>query len=476
MPLAHPILFSPISISGTSAMNNLLKLLPLPLPHFRRRSRTGGASTKSKHHSTLPHITVLPGVLDISKAASDALAAEDAANVAARADAATPFEVGVTTAPSFRRQSSAPPLSRAPSQTPGSPRPPSVSSRSSRRLPVPLPIPPMPTTPSPRPPSQAFDFLQITLDAEAANADLRPSLRRWRTFPLSKRRTHGSEPTLPLGMAQDEKRERKESVADSASSPDDSPITPALTEAFPLPPRATFTKRLSPQALLRHSATGSLFDSTVVSDDTEPLLIVKRGSAATTTTGRNSNSQGVLRVGVPAQDDGIGNKQPNSRGSTSESTMGELLESLDDVYEAFRTEGTGSDSWVSISLSPHAAAILPLPPSVREEDEDDFDEELDTIDTRPGRLSSIGIDIDLALLPPALTCTRATWPRPHMYSPWRTQTRAAPYSFLVERVQSIRSFGSCAPGSRSLPDLVLNLNPQHNVGGGEAGAATAASA
>ncbi|KAF7327327.1 hypothetical protein MKEN_00310200 [Mycena kentingensis (nom. inval.)] len=423
-------------------MTHLINLLPLSnlhLPHFPRRPRFSWVpSSKRTHPKRKPapflERTVLPGVLDISKEIADALAAQESANPCAVEPEWLSFEVafppsspGVTTAVSSRRHtaSSQRPRSLSPTRTPAS-----VRSASSRRLPVPLPVPPMPTTPSPRPPSQTFDFQR---EVDVVNAERRAVIRRCRTYPLSRRRrSHSPLPTMldediPERLAQAETLNGRTARTDSS---DDLPATP-LVNAFPVPPRSTFTKRLSPQALLRRSVAGSSG-----SDDTGPLVIVKRTSGPTAS----------VRVSVDRPDG------QTIHSPVSDVTMDELLETLDDVYEEFRGTSSGSDvdSWVSIPLSSPPRQAFSLSPPLEQDEEagDDDEQQRDTIATR-ARLSSL--EIVLAILPRLgdAELGALAWVLPRRHG----QTRSGPYSFLVERVDRIRSFGVCAPASRSMPDL-----------------------
>ncbi|KAF7311996.1 hypothetical protein MIND_00211500 [Mycena indigotica] len=342
---SHPLCSSP----QLSNMSKLIKLIPLPTS-LRRRS--GVPSTKSNRLSSLPPITVLPGVLDISQAAVDALgeleedaSQSDLAPEWLAFDDSTLDSLSLTTGSSSRRPSSC--------TLPQTPLPSRAPSCSCRRLPVPLPIPPMPKTPSPRPPTQANQFV---LDS-VRDMGIQPSLHRNQSYPLPRHQE------LDVG--------RKASFADSlASSADES-----LMEAFPLPPQATFTKRISPQALLRQGVNRPR-----VCEETGPLIIVKRDS------GMSSGRSSV------------------ATNRKSESTMDDILQSLDDVYAAFKNGAPSSSEGLA--------------------------------------------DLDMAL-PPVIVDIRGTWPVAA-----NTRTQTGPYSFLVTRVQSLQSFGTFASGSRSMPDLV----------------------
>nr|GAT58328.1 predicted protein [Mycena chlorophos] len=402
----HLQLSSPFSPLSTLSMNTFIKHLSLQLPNFRRR-RSRAGSNKHRSAPTLPAVVILPGVLDISKAANDAL--DDAVMVEGGSDW-LPFEVTFGSPGTSIHHSQSQTLSvRADIPLPPSPAVSrAASTTSSRRLPVQLPVPPMPTIPSPKPSRRALKMCR----KELASKDGRAKVQRSKSFPLSRRRTHTLE-MEPLPQPNVDDQEERDSVQTTQES---------MVEAFPLPPRATFTKRLSPQALLRRSVTGR---ASVVSDDTEPLVIVKRASA------------------VPR--DSVG---PSSLRPTSASTMNELLESLDDVYAALRAESNSShgseDSEMVETPPPNANICIPkfsatqLPPLAK----GTIHVPNLTLRYPHQRVSSLDIGAQLAALPASLDFNGP---------------RVAPYSVLVQRLQSIRSFGMCAPASRSLPDLLAGI-------------------
>jgi hypothetical protein len=201
------------------------------------------------------------------------------------------------------------------------------------------------------------------------------------------------------------------------------PGTPTAL-AFPLPPRATFTKRSTPLRV-PNSATREIFTIGEIEIGVEPLTIVKRVSGVT------------VHESIPGSP------------STVEPVMDELFSSLDDVYAEFHD--VDGMSMVSISLSDSVYA------SARGDgtDEDDIIEDLDgevAWRTTYSLANECAAFFPQALFPAILF-------RPS------DETRPYPYSFLVERTQRLSTYRVQGTqrlstyrvqGSRSMPGLPLS--------------------
>ncbi|KAJ7470808.1 hypothetical protein FB451DRAFT_321903 [Mycena latifolia] len=403
-------------------MNTLIKLLP----RLRRREQgRSPPSTVVKRPMKRPQNIILEGVLDISKEARDAIAAQEREAWLAFEIAfppQSPTESGGSCGPSGKIQEGFFQTSTSPSASPLPPSPLPVSGGNPATAPAPLrdvlasdlsrrrnfkgrplvtslpfPIPPMPTTPPPRPQTSCSDSSSArSLRRQPRYTDLNTAfpIRRCRTFPLSKDLTaRSTRASAPLSGS------AAEGGADARSAVEQRSTTPAGTPtnlAFPMPPRATFTKR----APARNSATRDMFTIEESAAGVEPLCIVKRVSGAVATESAPSSPFVVDTV------------------------MDALFSSLDDVYAEFHDA--------------EALSLVSIPLSGSESESGDDDEEIPDLDGETAWRSRYAGAFGLDTLPPA-SGERQTWP--------------CPYSFLAGRSHALDRYS--AQGSRSLPELAL---------------------
>ncbi|KAJ7036821.1 hypothetical protein C8F04DRAFT_466388 [Mycena alexandri] len=560
-------------------MDALSKLLPLVHVRRRWRSRPSGAKHSVKQ---LQPSSILDGVLDISKEASDAIAMQE------QQVEWTPFEIAfppdspasasgrscspIEEAARADRKAN-PPVQTPPDPPPSSPHPypPSPSavplplSRSSTLSPPPLhaptlpdvpasglaqrrnfkgrqlvtsfpiraiPIPPMPTTPPPPRPFTSqrrslrrqprFNDLnnvaaspmcrshtfprqkeQQKRDSVGTPPPLSPGLwvqlgGPWRAVPgagtgagvrvsiqrlagagaMGRQARHGSSSTrtalpLPLSMSADGRQDSQDSTrttlavprgaqrqisqdSTASTTPPGTPTALPLLLAFPLPPRATFTKRL---ASVPNSATRETFgipteaagvDGAEGGAAVEPLCIVKRVSGTTAHLDENSS--------VPPSP------------SPSAAVMDELFESLDDVYADYRrapddedaaAEGVEGEaaSLVSISLSSDEG-VHPLGTSAGDASSSGAGSMASSLlgDLEGTWRTTYSLAEEYAVLFPAPVPAHVLVPAPPPPPQPREsqkqtlgQTRPCPYSVLAEKTQNLGRYR--ALGSKSLPDL-----------------------
>ncbi|KAJ7352272.1 hypothetical protein DFH08DRAFT_990686 [Mycena albidolilacea] len=498
-PLPLPLLF--LLRIGIS-MNSLLKLLPPRLRLLGWRSAKPKRPVKQKQLQ----LTILDGVLDISKEARDAIAlAEDEIEIAI----AFPLEHesptsshshfdsgGGSYSPTYKHKSLQTPT--APASPVSSLLPPSLSSSpsssSAKSLLAPppvggcldpdlpaipastlgthrgfkgrridtlrIPIPPMPTGPPPSPPSAprasaSPESENVGTAPEDANASARNTvsafpIARCRTFPVSPpppahrarvRSLRGSV-GVDWGAAQGEdthEAEEEEGIlgyenehgARGSGSTTPPGIPPAPVLVFLRSPCATFTKRASVSALLRNSAAREAFPFPI--DETEPLSVVKRVSAGTSA----PSEFGV----VPAS-------PRTNRISSLEPAMDELFSDLDDVYAEYHDSG----SLVSISLSSEYSDY----DSARDETghscptHSNWD---DGADVEWRTRYSLADECDDAATFSFVPLQGA--------EESETETRPCPYSFLLERRQTLSMY--LAEGSRSQPDFALRRSRSRDL-------------
>ncbi|KAJ7082847.1 hypothetical protein B0H15DRAFT_431834 [Mycena belliarum] len=361
----------------------LIKLLPRLRRWQQRRS------PPSHRPSKQPQTTIVAGVLDISKEACDAIAAQDR-------EAGLAFEIAFPPqSPTDPRGSCGPAeqmhegpgfaqapssfSSRSSSSCPHS-RPPVAGAAAAplRQVPasglgqrrnfkgrtldtsLPLVIPPMPTTPPPRPDpacSGASAASPRSLRRQPRFTDLNTSspIRRSRTFPLSKNRdpaVRSCPPCIPGAHGDSAAANCSAQVGDAHFTPQS--ITPAgspMVLAFPLP--------LSTTAAAPHHAAREMFPTEVIYAVVEPLVIVKRpmSGAATSASGdtRHESASSSLLDVDPA--------------------LYALLSELGDVYADLRDSEL---SLVSISLSSSDEGVTGDADADQDEDEEDLhlDEEV----------------------------------------------------------------------------------------------------
>jgi hypothetical protein len=222
-------------------------------------------------------------------------------------------------------------------------------------------------------------------------------------------------------------------------------IPPAPALVFPLPPCATFTKRTSVSALFRNSAAREAFPFPI--DETEPLSVVKRVSAGTSA----PSEFGV----VPAS-------PRTNRISSLEPAMHELFSDLDDVYAEYHDSG----SLVSISLSSEDSDCdsardetgHSCPTHSNWDDGADVDGDEDISDDMDGEgvwrtRYSLADECDDAAAFAFVPLQGA--------EESEAETRPCPYSFLLERRQTLSMY--LAEGSRSQPDFALRRSRSRDL-------------
>ncbi|KAJ6553556.1 hypothetical protein DFH09DRAFT_1496046 [Mycena vulgaris] len=374
-------------------MNTLIKLLPRLRGREQRRSSPSAAT---KRPVKQPQPVILDGILDISKEASDAIAADER-------QAWLAFEIAFPPrSPSDPPSSSSSPLPPSPLPVSGAADAPSapaplrdvLASELSRRrnfkgrpLDTRLPIPPIPTTPPPRSRTSSSESSPRSLRRQPRFTDLNTAspIRRCRTFPLSKEPAPRST-RAPRSLGSLEGNEDVQEGEEQHQRSTTPPGTPTTLQCL-------------------NSATREMFTIEETGAGIEPLCIVKRISGATATA--PSSPAAAAPALAPAMD--------------------ALLSSLDDVYAEFH-EGDAL-SLVSISLSSG--------------DEDDG-EDVPDLDGEGGawrsRYAGAGRDVYAPV-----------WGAP----PRERQTWPCSYSFLAGRTHALERYR--VQGSRSLPDLSVEL-------------------
>ncbi|KAJ7666300.1 hypothetical protein B0H17DRAFT_1254518 [Mycena rosella] len=468
-------------------MNALINLLP----RLRRREQSRSSPPAPARRWVKQPQTIVLGVLDISKEARDAIATQEQQAWQQPFEIAfppqSPTESGASCSPAGKRETqqafrasraSLPPV--PPPTCPLPALPVSVSGLGAHPLPaaaaaslrdVPaselsrrrnfkgrpldtsLPIPPMPTTPppsrpytpaamSPSPPPPAPLHAPKHRVADPPVSHL-PRLQR-RSLPAiaprpgsgSSSSGSGSTPgSTSTSEEEEEGQQQQQQQQERSTTPPGTPTAAVL--AFPLPPRAAFTKHTSATsitagAMAPNSATRAMFPIAERTSAIEPLVIVKRVSGATA-------------HATPAP----------SPTAASAPVMHALLSSLDDVYADLH--GADKLSLVSIPLSSVpsessaealAASSIPFPlfPSSSSSsvvDDDDDEEDLSELEGAwRSRYANTDADTDdglpaWAVLPPT-SSERQTW--------------SCAYSFVAGRTHALGRYS--AQGARSLPDLV----------------------
>ncbi|KAJ7213806.1 hypothetical protein B0H12DRAFT_1242216 [Mycena haematopus] len=415
-------------------MNSFVKLLP----RLRRRKHRRFSSSAAKGPVKQLQNTILDRILDISKEARDAIAANEQQEIPPfeiafppGPDSPTPSHSGSYRSVTEREEVNAPQTisslasSLAPSPLPLL-APPIGESLPLRDVPASglgrrrnfkggsihtIPIPPMPTTPPPSPPPKTASSTR-SLRRQPRYTDLKTAspISRCRTFPLSKDRTPPPSVRNSVLLVRGPMARRAAQDAEEENGMSTTPAGSPTALTFPLPPRTTFTKRTSALFGAPNSATREGFPINQTVGGVRPLSIVKRISVVTT---HESVPESPSTVGSPVMD--------------------ELFACLDDAYAQYNdAEDT---SMVSISLSDSDYD------SAREDD--DFIEDLDG--EVVWRTTYSLADEYAAFFP------QTHFPPVHF--PVSEETRPCPYSFLVERTQTLSKYH--AEGSRSLPDLAL---------------------
>ncbi|KAJ7746259.1 hypothetical protein B0H16DRAFT_959606 [Mycena metata] len=545
-------------------MDALNKLLPLV--HVRRRWRSR-PRPKPPVKQLQPSSSILDGVLDISKEASDAIAMQE------QQVEWTPFEIAfppdspasasgrsrspIEKAAPVDRKPNPPvqtPTSDPPPDSPHSPHSPSPSavflplSRSSTSNPSPLPaptlpdvpasglaqrrnfkgrhlitsvpirvipIPPMPKTPPPPRPLSSHRRRSLRRQPrfnDLNNVEASPMCRShtfprqsaqqkresmgtpppmspglwaqlggpWRAVPgadpgagvrvsvqklagaapMRRQTSQGNSSTrtalpLPFSIKADGRQDSQDSTrttlavplgaqrqvsqdSTASTTPPGTPSAPLLL-GFPLPPRATFTKKLMsvPNSAMRETfAIQPEADGAEGSAGVEPLYIVKRVSGTTAPLDENNS--------VPPSP------------SPSAAVMDELFESLDDVYEDYRRAADDGDadddverevaSLVSISLSSDEG-VHPLGTSVGDASPSGAGSMASSLlgDLEGTWRTTYSLADEYAVLFPAPAPPR------ELQKHTSGQTRPCPYSVLAEKTQNLGQYR--ALGSKSLPDL-----------------------
>ncbi|KAF7335835.1 hypothetical protein MVEN_02239800 [Mycena venus] len=464
-------------------MNAIIKLLPSsPLPGWLpRRSRPSAAKRSARQ----PQAIMLDGVLDISKEARDAIAAEE------QQRAMLPFEIAFPPESPTHSESHSASLcspteksSVKPTSSPISPHPPSRLPHSAASAPAPptpepetalrnvpasglgrrrnfrghrlntIPIPPMPTTPPPTPPTPRTPSSlnhSRSLRRQPRYTDLNTAspISRCRTFPLSRERKSTPSPSPSPSLrnsqgsivrkstesdARDEESRHTSTNTSTSTTPPGSPTA----FAFPLPSRTTFTKRTSVPFVPPNSATRETFPREA---GVEPLSIVKRFSVS-----------GATAHSVPASP------------STLEPVMDELFSSLDDVYAEYHDgapEGVSLASMDLVSISLSSDSAHSARSAADDLDAHEEKEEEDIIADLDGGVGwrttySLEDEYEYTVYPesffaPTFFSPMATLcPALHLAS-GESRTRPCPYSFLAEQTQALGRYH--VQGSRSLPDL-----------------------
>ncbi|KAJ6468295.1 hypothetical protein C8R45DRAFT_466085 [Mycena sanguinolenta] len=427
------------------------------LPRLRGRKHRCPPSAATKTPVKQPQNTILDEILDISKEARDALAANERAamlhfEISFPPESPTPSHSGSSRSHTKTQEATAPQITSSPASSPSPSSlplsaPPTGESalrdvpasglgrrRNFKGRPIhTIPIPPMPTTPPPTPPTPPPRTSSSTrsLRRQPRFTDLNTAspISRCRTFPLSKDRT-SPPPSLRNSVrlvrgsvawrgvpAQDAEEQESTNTSTSSTTP---PGSPTAVLVFPIPPLGTtFTKRTSvpgwvPDRATREASSIPIRESVA---SVEPLSIVKRGSTVTT-------HEGI----------------PGSPSTIESSVMDELFSSLDDVYAQYHDAENASMVSIPLSNSAYDSA----------EGEDDVIEDLD------------GEVVWRTTYSLADEYASAFFPQMHFPPvpfPSSEATRPCPYSFLVERTQTLGKYH--AEGSRSLPDLALRRSQDH---------------
>ncbi|CAK5268865.1 unnamed protein product [Mycena citricolor] len=407
------------------------------LPRFRRSRQKRFSATRPQRvgqQVIQGQPVILEGVLDISKEARDAIAEGKAQN------GWHPFEMGIRPdSPTGSSGSSSGsskaqqlqqeqqeqqqqhsagqvhrPLSSSPPFDPPEMTSPSLSAKTvmprdpdGRRFAQSITIPARPDAAPPLP--LARDSLIHSLRRQPRYTELNSlsPIRRCRTFPLSVE----AEPAVlaPVGRDECSSSSRNSNSAirgpekpreASTTGPNESLLPSWAGFAFPMPPKATFTKRwtptIPPSASLPVDGMGHV----------EPLSIVKRESGST------SSSRGT---------------SDSSRSSAV--VINELLSSLDDMYAEIRSAASeGRDSFVSIPLD---SPLESLP-------------DLDGAETWAATYSLAD--------EPAAFVSRAAPPRSPS-AKRHSWIALCPHSFVLERAKTVERYRRRGVASRSLPDL-----------------------
>ncbi|KAJ6577570.1 hypothetical protein B0H19DRAFT_563359 [Mycena capillaripes] len=337
----------------------------------------------------------------------------------------------------------------------------------------PIPVPPMPTTPPPEPRTSSWTR---SLRRQPRYTDLNTAspICRSRTFPLSNDRR--PPPSLPHSALLAEGSIASDNAPGTESGrKSTTPFGSPTAFAFPLPPCVTFTKRCAPLGSLRHSAL--LAEGCIVNEDAEGAEGERK---STTPSGsptafafplppRATFTKRCAPLGVPngpapeifmvEAEDGVEPLSIMKRASgvtvhesvpgsprTVEPVMDELFSFLDDVYVDYH--GPEGVSVVSISLSDSDSdSEYPDHPGSAKGDDADPDDTSEDLGREVAWRTTYSLTDEYAPFFSQTLFAGILFAAPR-------ETRPCPYSFLVERTLSLSKYH--VQGSRSLPDLALS--------------------